>query len=798
MNKKGMALAYVLFFAFAIFLLIIAMSMFQSHKVFKTTYEGGAFQAECAAETGIHCAITEIRQHYGWSTHKKVDKNDNFSSPINPEVNIKDSADLKVKSKNGLYYGSIGDAEFKVKVAKIDYLKDNPNTKDTNEKEIFYKIVSMGMVTLPNGRHVVRKISTIVEEHSLNKYVAFDADELNLCYGVPGGDNNEPNILSIGKIYGGKYLDIGTIRGNVPQLILDNISDISTGSQGRVFFSTDGNVIIKNDTPSINVKIGTQWDKFSTVAQEPDNTIDPLNRLKGILKDSYTGGKDVALVSDPAPQLKKLAETKGVYIKESDGTDSIINYSFSSSGTEIDGVKILNFGKMIISNGVGKGDDTSALGKIPEGFNGIIYSECPLMIYGNPDQDLTIYSEKDIYISGDFNQRVNKEGPYEPVQQNYKSVNKTAYKGSADNNSKYVKENLDFRKNHTTLAQAPYWQNIDIIAKGRVWIDFTNPKLFLRNELLPLIEYDLCEILCRDTTNNINQPQEASKTFSYQNVLKVQKDISSSSSGKRGLDLIANSYSGEVAVNTIIKEYLQDYLNIPNAQSIIDSIDSQIKNNSGFPVSSRNAIVKDIWDKLTNDSFKRYQRSTNILGSAVNNGKYGLPSRLYWFTCKDGEYNQFKNTDYANDRLFWPEMTINAQIKSFAKRNAVWKSRPDLVDKDNYDKQPGDWPATAYIEGGKAINTIKAVAAIRPEMGNHSNSPFRFLPDNTLIQRIYGAEANLRTGDKPSFKANGHYGPCLRKKVFDPNCKTPFELRAYNLVTFEKRGSNYTVWKKFK
>jgi len=106
MNKKAMALPYVLFFALSIFLLIVAMSIFQSHKVFKTTYEGGGFQAECAAETGIHCAITEIRQHYGWITHKKVDKDGNFSSPVKPEVNIKDTADLKVSAKTGLYTGA--------------------------------------------------------------------------------------------------------------------------------------------------------------------------------------------------------------------------------------------------------------------------------------------------------------------------------------------------------------------------------------------------------------------------------------------------------------------------------------------------------------------------------------------------------------------------------------------------------------------------------------------------------------------------------------------------------------------
>lgn len=795
MKNRGMALLYIIGLAFIIGILFIGFNFFKSSKIAITTFTGGLYIAECAAEAGLNCVIAEMRSKYGWATHES-DNNYNFTNGLSPDINAKSISDLYIKYDNG-YYGKIGVAEFRVKVAKIK-TKDNPNTYETNEGNIIYKIVSLGKTKLSNGKEIVRKIIAYVKEDSLNKYIMFDGEELNLCYGVSTGDNTEPNILSIGKIYAGKYLCLGTITGDRPELILHNISDISTGSEGRIFISSDGNVTIKNDKPYINFKIGGQWKRFSTVAMEPDKTIDPNNVLKGIMKDMYTGGKNISLVNDPAIQLKKLAEDRGIYIKKSEGTTTIHNYS---TGEDIEGVKVIDFKDMLIGSGIGSGDDSTAIGHtINSNFNGIIYAECPLMLMGSPDQDLTIYSEKDIYISGDFNQRQNQEGPYEPVEQNYTDINLIHYKKAVNNNSKYIKENLSYRDSHH-INQAPYWQNVDIIARGRVWLDFSDPKKFLKNELLPLIEYEIVEILSRDMSlpaNDINKPQQSSKILSYENVLRNPTNITADEFKNRGLDHIAYFGTYETAAINLLSEYFEKILMLSreNSTDLIDRIKIELTTNYQISHDFIQVLSKDIFDLLTDDAFKINPKPGTVLGSAPKN-RLGLPARLYLLTRKNGEYSQFKEPKYAEDRLYWPEFTINAKIKSFSKRNARWASRPDLVNMDNYNTIPTNWPSNAHIEGGKAINTIKAIMVIRTEMGNSNGHPYTFLPANTLIQRLYGGEAYTRSGKIPDSKAMGHYKPCLRKKVFDPNCYTPYELRVYNILSYEIIPANINDWNTF-
>lgn len=104
----------------------------------------------------------------------------------------------------------------------------------------------------------------------------------------------------------------------------------------------------------------------------------------------------------------------------------------------------------------------------------LLYSEVLLRVWGCLWKSLTIFCEKDVYIAGDFN--ANPDNPQPHL-------------GFKD----YTKE----RRNGTDKNGAM------ILSMGRIWFDYSNPMLFLRNEMTTVIDYDIAMALADEDINEL-------------------------------------------------------------------------------------------------------------------------------------------------------------------------------------------------------------------------------------------------------------------------------------------------------
>jgi hypothetical protein len=92
------------------------------------------------------------------------------------------------------------------------------------------------------------------------------------------------------------------------------------------------------------------------------------------------------------------------------------------------------------------------------------------------------------------------------------------------------------------------------------------------------------------------------------------------------------------------------------------------------------------------------------------------------------------------------------------------------------------------------LDTIKEIRTIRTELGNYENdgsSPnelddcyFKYINSDSMFLRTYGSEVNLRNMKdlKRLPYLGGGYGPHIRKKIFDKDNRTRFELRTFSLI----------------
>jgi hypothetical protein len=98
------------------------------------------------------------------------------------------------------------------------------------------------------------------------------------------------------------------------------------------------------------------------------------------------------------------------------------------------------------------------------------------------------------------------------------------------------------------------------------------------------------------------------------------------------------------------------------------------------------------------------------------------------------------------------------------------------------------------------LNTLKEVNAIREEIGNRNlkiegggsftmqeqvdSGYFRYIATDRMFQRSYGSEVYLRNMTDLSRLdyLGGGYAPHIRKKVFDKNNRTKFEIRSFNII----------------
>ncbi|HNY13788.1 MAG TPA: hypothetical protein PKK26_19565, partial [Candidatus Wallbacteria bacterium] len=492
------------------------------------------YAATCAAEAGISCAIGELRGGATpWNTHStKLDAQGNLvwdaalqhGNIVKPAGALTSYATLAGTS--GTVGGTLGSmtlklSDFKVRCGHAS-AKDNKDTKAINEENMFYKIEAIGKYF---STYV--KVTSIVEARDLSEFLIYDSDFLDMVLGLPGTKMPDAsNFFSIGTLYGRRFVYLGTIfgNGNPPVLKLDNMSDISTGSTGEIYVfdpyvTLNGKQLGRNNNSSKINYSPAQGTGAKTITGGTWNADFAKNNVGakqengswagGIMKDGRHGGRDLPIVNSKTftQKYKNLAKNGGIYIPAPGGNFGEANtgkFEFKNpySTADITNLRYVDFGASISETA--KADQTrqrllcfagmeretnikdSAIStKLKDpGFNGVIFTEVPLRIRGNPQRDIVIASDKDIYICGDFNQTTD-------VMQNYKDDKFLEYMPNPLTGIDYWQDDTTWRKANLDKNMGVYRQRVTIFSNAKIWYDYTRPDMVFENELMPYVEWKL-------------------------------------------------------------------------------------------------------------------------------------------------------------------------------------------------------------------------------------------------------------------------------------------------------------------
>ena len=455
-SRCGQAIIVVLMVCLVLGILAGAMLNFQRGQIHLLSKSARDYLALSVAEAGLHCVLAEMRADYQFVTHgNPYIPAEGWPSASEKRYNHLESFELLRLDKNdrGTYSGSIElpamklSGKFKVRV-KLIKSQNDPDTKSVDESHRYFLLEAVGRV-----EDSCRRITTILEKFVPGNFLFYDGQVLDV--GGYGPFRVIPGEMKTGRLYGHEMINF-TRRGNFDRgadlLEMEKISTpgfIRAESPVQVDFINGKRATIKAGNDS------TDPDKFETHAEIKDGKM-----ISCFVQDGYHGARPQKM-----PPLNPL-----YYRNARKPAPEILRAGSSYKG----------FSESKWRNPAKPGEVVYDLFFGWEYQNRedkvLLFSEVPLRVWGNPPwKSLTIFCEKDVYIAGDFN--ANPDNP-----QNYTL-------GFKD----YTKE----PRNGTDK------NGVQIMSMGRIWFDYSNPMLFLRNEMTTVIDYDIAMALADEDISEL-------------------------------------------------------------------------------------------------------------------------------------------------------------------------------------------------------------------------------------------------------------------------------------------------------
>ncbi len=742
-RRRGSAILAAVIIAVVLGILVIGFSQFMSFQISSIGYEAQRYMALNVAEAGLNVALAELRKNYSFATHTMNDGQWGSALPLTlflPEVDDLDDTELDINSSSGdsgTLQGELKHGFFKVRVGVVDNAVDNPNTPNEREDEKYLLIESVGAVG-----DTYRKITALVEKRSPGReFLMYDADILSIIFGKPGDSNF--NIFRDGNLYGHNGIVAGRIltnggnpcaagtRNKILNLyrmtapngriwLFDNIPLSYYRETSPGYYSRDTATLHRTATrpPSSEYvkhpeNFDKRWHPF-TSAQDPSLSEADRQKFKNVIMDVNDQPPPSLDIGVAVDYYREMADQDGLVITSS--TSGLKDYfPVSDDGKQVYEIDFKDFKKS---------DDPSC-------SNGVIFSEVPLTIWGNPDKDYTIVSTEDIFIVGDFNQ-------HETFNQSYRNIS------SSGNQQQFRQEHSvsDYQERdalHNDINK-DYHQGVSIVSDKNIWYDFRSPCKVLKKELKAYLEYELVEAIL--------QTPSADRDALRRDVNRVTSGPLATASGRTVT--IPSSISSEV-IETRMEDYFsagsnqgQDTCSIDEADdTLIDDIVDKCSDGS-LSSQERHELVEQLWTAIENEEFTtdsdRYERAA-----------WNLPRRLFSFV------STFRQND---DNLYYPEMTINAAMWSSARRDPEnWWGGPDYV--------------LRYNEIGNRDCDMN--------YGAYLDDPF------DLIQRVFGSEVRLSNKDIPRYPGI-RYHPPMRKKIYDkslPRISSPNDPKTFAVISWQ-------------
>ena len=645
LRRSGSAIITALGFAFVLMIIFGMLFSYSSARIQNTIIESQMMKALAMAETGMQCATAELYQDPSFETHD-LGVNQVWGAKKAHSNYLADCTNLKFKvtsGTNGTYCGTFGEGEFAVRVGSIKY-EDNAATKNINEKNCFVKIESMGKIP-----GYVKTITAIVQRRfPAREFCMFDGGVLSIVYGL-ANKPSQYNIFKTGHFYGHLGVEIGDIQhaanGSVGQGTgqkFDDIELISSGLGGVYFYDSRGTEIKfrggttvsvpQNVNPSVFLNTGDyppaparEGGSFprSLAPEAQGNSIAkalPVG-VKGKIVDRSSGATPLPPIKINPEVFKKAAQTKGKIVSGTTTRKTPIG------GTEQ--VTMLDFGTDFHAA------DPTSLGAV-EGST--FYSDQSIVIKGNPPVPMTIFSAKNVYVAGDFNQKTIADGKF--FDQRYAT--------NPEEDSDYVttpgggKDQLDKDVTLTDPAKR-FHQPVKVVALERILFDYRSPVDCFENELFPFLKHQIALKLASGT-----QP------------VPLQNFIAVTPNSGMTLKINKASASAMLASFTSTGEY-----------------DLMDPGNAGVIAAAGKLPGDDLTDAVLTDVAKDLWKEYRVKYEA----KETLPQFGVYKLLKDefDKYSTLTPTQKETLRIRYPEMTTNGMFISCAIRNATFYAGPNVT-----------------------------------------------------------------------------------------------------------------------
>lgn len=443
-KRHGQVLIVVLMVALILGILLGALSTFFRGHLQLLSRGAKDYLALCAAEAGLNCVLAELKAAPGFVTHgNQFIPQAGWPGPASHKnflVGETGGLELDYPGR-GVYTGRIfmrktrALGEFKVRM-KLLSAKNSLDTKTVDESHRFFLVEAIGKVD-----KICRKISVILEKHNPGSYLLYDGSVLDT--GAYGPYQIVPGNLRRGRLYGQDLITVskrGPLDRGTEFLEMEKIS-----TPGHIRVLDDSFVSFRNDKEGRlkGANDSTKPDDFKTFPEKSGKDV-----LGHFVQDGAHGGKAEHF---PAlnPEIYLNAKRPDPKILTSGcGFDGFAESKWRNPAKPNEVVYDLDFGWDF------KNRDEKVL----------LYSKVPLRIWGCPPaKATTIFGEKDIYIAGDFN-------AHPDVPQTY---------------------DLSYRDYTNSVKNGSEKNAAMILSQGRIWFDYSQPILFLRNEVESLIDYEI-------------------------------------------------------------------------------------------------------------------------------------------------------------------------------------------------------------------------------------------------------------------------------------------------------------------
>ncbi|MFC1743646.1 hypothetical protein ACFL35_06595 [Candidatus Riflebacteria bacterium] len=770
MSRRGSAVIVAVGLAVVLLFLVAGFSHFSIESTRTASEEGKAYIASSYAEAGLNLVIGELRKNPEFLTHTKVDP---LSGAKNYSLYLQgdEAGLLKIDSgTQGVVKGTIGFGEFRVAICKVK-MKDDRKTPTINESDRYYRVVSMGKY-----KKSVRKISAIIQKNLVGKeYLMYNGGVLPLIYGKTGV--NEYNYLGNASFYGHNGIEVGRVSMEKHQkrqpgtgIKFFNTGTLETQGGVWVYHSTDLEVRRKNNRKVMKIlkanysfptrgkypggKKGEEGGEYPEQMAEPKPLANPEADMKVLdehIFNSFNRTPPKLVKELPFAFWEQKAKDDGIFLDSSypDITEYQSPYKDHPGlgNGKFKCIK-LNFGPF---NGQGGQKDDPLTPR-----NNLIYSKLPLLIYGNPDKNLLIVSEKDIFIIGDFNQagKKGKKEHYYGFPQNYP---KNEPKKQQD--YKYPHPAEDLARDYSGVCH----KAVSVIAKARFWYDYRNPLYFLKNELRPYLAYEIARMA------------------RGRDVSKVKY------SGSLYNQFLATSGQGMESVTDtdVLKSKLKDYFSATGPFFISKLDDADIDNFIQDIESDSDSLKRENIDKFVDVVWKKAEQSFPL--DERDSGVWKFPRRyLKFYELVDRKKT---STLALKDFIYYPEYTVNAMLWSWAKHNGKAYRGPDQT--------------IIYEEIGDHGSLNPAGA----KSHSHMDAKYQFYEYlkganwDAKIVRLFGTEIRLGTGDLVAPKTTGEcYAPGLRKKIYDPTLPLNVDKlspASYVIISWNNYKAKVSAWNGF-